>query len=154
MKSTITLVLCTFCSIAFAQIINKKEVGAVLDAWHKAATNAQEKNYFDLMSDDAVFLGTDASERWTKEQFRSFAKPFFDKGKAWAFTPTIRHIDYDGTQTIAWFDELLDTWMGVCRGSGVLRKQPDGTWLIVQYNLAVAVPNDKMDGYLKVLKGE
>ncbi|MBK7406995.1 MAG: nuclear transport factor 2 family protein [Saprospirales bacterium] len=38
--------------------------------------------------------------------------------------------------------------MGHCRGSGVLRLYPEG-WKIEHYNLAVTVPNEKMDRYLK-----
>ncbi|MBS9766494.1 MAG: nuclear transport factor 2 family protein [Flavobacteriaceae bacterium] len=42
---------------------------------------------------------------------------------------------------MAWFDELLDTWMGICRGSGVLEKTAKG-WKIRHYVLSVTVPNE------------
>jgi hypothetical protein len=38
--------------------------------------------YFDKMTEDAVFIGTDATENWGKPVFQEFAKPYFDKGKA------------------------------------------------------------------------
>jgi ketosteroid isomerase-like protein len=55
----------------------------VLDNWHKAAGAAQFDAYFNLMTADAIFIGTDA-ENWNKMQFQAFAKPF-DRGKAWSF---------------------------------------------------------------------
>jgi len=41
--------------------------------------------------------------------------------------------------------------MGVCRGSGVLEKQGDGTWKIAQYNVAILVPNDLVQDYMKLV---
>jgi hypothetical protein len=46
--------------------------------------------------------------------------------------------------TTAWFDELLDTQMKICRGSGVLVKI-DGEWKIQHYVLSMTVPNDVTD---------
>ena len=48
-----------------------------------------------------------------------FCKPYFDKGKAWDFKASNRIITYGADETIAWFDEDLDTWMRGCRGSGI-----------------------------------
>jgi len=53
----------------------------------------------------------------------------------------------------AWFEETLDTWMGDCRGSGVLIYQ-SSIWKIKHYNLAIAVPNDVVKDYIKLLKKE
>ena len=61
----------------------KKEVTRVVNSWHQAATDAHFENYFSKMDSIAVFIGTDASENWTKTQFENFSKPYFDKGKAW-----------------------------------------------------------------------
>ncbi len=52
-----------------------------------------------------------------------------------------------------WFDETLDTWMGVCRGSGVLINK-NGKWLIKQYVLSLTVPNEKMKEVIFVLSNE
>jgi hypothetical protein len=41
--------------------------------------------------------------------------------KAWSFALE-RHIYFDKTGKTAWFDELLNTQMKICRGSGVLVK--------------------------------
>ena len=116
----------------------------VLDDWHLAAARADADLYFSLMAPGAVFLGTDATERWTKDEFRIWAGPYFKKGKAWTFKAVKRHVTYSKDGRIAWFDEELDTPnLGPARGSGVLVKHGK-TWRIAQYNLSVPIPNPLM----------
>ena len=122
------------------QSIAKENINSTLDAWHKAAALANYNDYFALMTDDAVFIGTDASENWDKTAFQSYAKPHFDKGKAWSFTTLERQIYLDKTGQTAWFDELLNTQMKICRGSGVL-VQIGKEWKIKHYVLSMTVPN-------------
>ncbi len=50
---------------------------------------------------------------------------------------------------MVWFDELLDTWMGTCRGSGVLEKN-NKEWKIKQYVLSVTIPNDSIQKVIKL----
>jgi ketosteroid isomerase-like protein len=38
----------------------------LLDSWHKAAAEAKFDAYFDKMTEDAVFIGTDATEKQTR----------------------------------------------------------------------------------------
>jgi len=102
---------------------NKQAIATVLDNWHKAAAEGNFNNYFGAMSDESIFIGTDATENWNKKQFQDFAKPYFDRGRAWDFKPVERHIYMDPSGKTAWFDELLDTWMKICRGSGVMVKE-------------------------------
>lgn len=119
-------------------------VAAALDDFHLAAAQADEIRYFGHFTDDAVFLGTDATERWTKAQFQAYAHPYFAGGKAWAFRATRRAVTFSPERTMAWFDEDLATPnLGPCRGSGVLVLK-EGVWKIVQYNLAVTIPNARM----------
>ena len=101
------------------------------------------------MTSDGVFLGTDATENWQNEAFKAFSKPYFDKGKAWSFTAVDRNIYVDGN--VAWFDEVLDTQMELCRGSGVL-KLVDGNWKIAHYVLSILVPNENVDTLVKIKK--
>lgn len=128
------------------------KINKLLDAWHESASNANAQEYFDLISADGYYLGTDATEHWNKAEFYQFAKPYFDKGNAWKFNPSDRKVYFSDNARIAWFDELLDTWMGTCRGSGVLELQSNNTWKIKHYNLAVLVPNDLIQDYLQLLK--
>jgi len=101
------------------------------------------------MSEDAIFIGTDATENWTKPAFQAYAKPYFDKGKAWSFTCIERHIYLNENKTMAWFDELLDTRMKICRGSGVLVLS-EGKWKIQHYVLSMTIPNDATDDVVKL----
>lgn len=122
-------------------------VNAVLDDWHKAAAQADEARYFGHFTPDAVYLGTDATERWTRDEFRAWARPYFSKGKAWNFTAASRHVSFSKDGAVAWFDEALSTTnMGPARGSGVLVKD-GGSWKIAQYNLSIPIPNDLMEDF-------
>lgn len=123
--------------------MDKKEIGNILDSWHRAAGSADFDAYFNLMTSDAVFIGTDASENWQIEEFKAYAKPHFDKGKAWNFKAVERQIYVNDEGDYAWFDELLDTQMKLCRGSGVLRKE-SGDWKIVHYVLSIVIPNENV----------
>jgi len=118
----------------------KKTIHTFLDDWHKAASEANFEAYFSKMDSASVFIGTDASENWTKKQFENFSKPYFDKGKAWSFAALERNIYINDANNFIWFDELLETWMGTCRGSGVLEKK-DMSWKIKQYVLSIEIPN-------------
>lgn len=127
----------------------EKAVSKMLDDWHKAAAEAKFDTYFSYMADDGIFIGTDATENWNLTQFKAFSKPYFDKGKAWHFTAVQRNVFFNATKDMAWFDELLDTEMKLCRGSGVLRKE-NGKWKIAHYVLSMTVPNDKIDAVIKL----
>ncbi|HEY3838769.1 MAG TPA: nuclear transport factor 2 family protein [Bryobacteraceae bacterium] len=138
---------------AFAQSPTQ-QIAAVLDDWHHAASIADEPRYFSHFALNGVFMGTDATERWTVSQFRAWAKPHFDRKKAWNFHPHDRHIDFSPTHDTAWFDELLDTPnLGPCRGSGVLL-HIGNTWKIAQYNLSIPIPNAKADAIVKEIAGQ
>ena len=120
---------------------------ALVDDWHEAAAVADSATFFGTLSPDGVYLGTDASERWLRDEMAAWAAPFFRRDTAWAFTPRERHWSLSEDGGTAWFDEHLDSWMGTVRGSGVLTRDgsADGPWLLRHYNLALAVPNERMD---------
>lgn len=125
----------------------KENINVLMNNWHKAATDADYEGYFGKMDSVSVFIGTDATENWTKKQFESFSKPYFDKGKAWDFKTLERNIYISKTRNFVWFDELLDTWMGTCRGSGVLEKD-NNSWKIKHYVLSVEIPNDDVQAVI------
>jgi hypothetical protein len=132
------------------QKIQESEINFVLNNWHQAAAEANFNSYFDAMANDAIFIGTDATENWTKPAFMEFAKPFFDKGKAWNFTALERHIFFSSDRKTAWFDELLNTQMKICRGSGVIVDEGNGSWKIKQYVLSMTIPNDHTNEVVKI----
>lgn len=121
---------------------DQEAVSAVLDDIHRLASEADFEGYFDLYTDDAVFLGTDASERWSIAEFKQYAKPAFDRGSGWTYTMTERHVFISEDGNTAWFDERLENaGFGECRGTGALIKV-DGVWKVSQYNLTVPIPNE------------
>ena len=122
-----------------------------IDSWHKAAGSANATEFFGFMDSTCIYLGTDAGERWSKEEFHKFAKPYFDRGKAWDFDPFNRNIIYSEDKQLAWFDELLNTWMGVCRGSGVAIFDGEN-WKLLQYNLSVMIPNEKINSVIELME--
>ncbi len=122
----------------------KTQVNQLINQWHKDVAQFDYEAYFNKMTNEAVFVGTDASEVWSKQEFQEFSKLFFDKRQTWDFKPISRNVYFNKSNQTAWFDEILDTWMGVCRGSGVVVF--DGThWKIQHYVLSVAVPNENMN---------
>jgi hypothetical protein len=129
----------------------KKDVDQFMNNWHLAATEASYENYFSKMDSISVFIGTDASENWTKKQFEAFSKPYFDKGKAWDFKTLERNIYINHSGNFVWFDELLNTWMGTCRGSGVLEKK-ENIWTLKHYVLSVPIPNDDIQKVIAAKK--
>ncbi|MEL7472142.1 MAG: nuclear transport factor 2 family protein [Planctomycetota bacterium] len=119
----------------------------LVDAWHRAAATGDFDAYFGRMTEDAVFLGTDATERWVGVEFRDFARPYFDGPTAygdgaWTYEPLERFVSVSNRGDVAWFDELLrNEKYGVCRGTGVLVRGRVG-WKIAHYSLSFMVPNE------------
>lgn len=130
----------------------KLALNQLLLDWHQAAADANGDQFFGLMDDDCIYIGTDQTEKWTKTEFMSFAKPYFDRGSAWDFKTINREIYLNNNNTSAWFDEQLDTWMGVCQASGVLEQNESGDWKIKHYQLSVTIDNDKIKQFIELSK--
>lgn len=148
MKNLFVVLLLLVSSRAMAQ--DTLAIHKLLDDWHLAATRADANAYFGAIADNGIFIGTDAAERWNKKQFLAFAKPYFDKGTAWDFKAYGRSVHVSNDGRFVWFSELLTTWMGVCRGSGVLEHTAKG-WKIQQYHLSVTVPNDLIRDFISLV---
>jgi len=148
----ILLLLFVICNITVYGQTEKNKINQFLDSWHKDAANADFKSYFEKIAEDGIYIGTDATENWNKKQFESFAKPYFDRGKAWNFTSLERNIYFSADKKTVWFDELLDTQMKICRGSGILEFK-NGNWKIKHYVLSMTIPNDNVDAVIAVKSG-
>lgn len=150
-----TLFLVFLCGISKAQnttnIGPSGEINKMLDQWHAAAARSDLAAYFSFFTEEAIYMGTDPKERWRKAEFKAYVTPHFKKGHGWDFQDLERHIEVSQNGQIAWFDELLKTHMGICRGSGVLVKT-QGHWKLVQYVLSITVPNAKMGAVEKLKK--
>jgi hypothetical protein len=119
---------------------DQSAIHQMLDQFHERASQADFEGYFGLYHPEAVFIGTDAEERWDLEAFKAYAKPHFDEGKGWTYRVLERHLAGEGE--IRWFDELLwNDWLGPCRGSGVIARV-NGEWRVRHYVLSLAVPNE------------
>lgn len=138
------------CPLRKDALANKLDT--LMNNWHYAATTANHEAFFGFLETDGIYIGTDATERWTQQEMSEWAAPYFERDTAWAFTTVERNFDFTDDLQLAWFDELLDTWMGTCRASGVLRKNNEGHWELAHYHLSIAVPNEKIKAYLEVLK--
>jgi len=151
----LVIFLIAFCiSCSYKQNTNEEVlVDKLMNDWHLAATNA-DTSFFNYLDSNAIYIGTDASERWTKSEFESFALPYFRKGKAWDFKTIERKVYFSDIKDIAWFDETLDTWMGICRSSGVVCKLKNGEWKIKHYHLSCTVPNNKIKQFIELIEGK
>lgn len=135
MKKIVAVLI--LCGCGFAVSAQEAAVANVLDEFHQAAAEGNWAVYFDLMSEDAVFLGTDLNERWTKPVFRDYA----GNRSGWLYTPRQRNINFTPDGNTAWFDEVLDSASyGTSRGTGVLIRT-DAGWKISQYHLTFPIPN-------------
>jgi hypothetical protein len=136
------------------------DIDSLITQWHQDAANANLEGYIDFMDSTCNYIGTDATENWKRDEFAAFCKPYFAKKTTWDFKTLQREVRINQTGNTAWFDEILDTHMGTCRGSGALELN-NGKWKLMQYVLSVAIPNESMEEVKKakfeadsVYKGE
>ena len=135
MKNIITIIILLLPQTNWAQ----EDLDALLNGLHLDAHKGNFESYFDRYSVNAVFLGTDKTERWTIEEFKAYAKPAFSDGHGWTYAVIERNWEGDGNTR--WFDEiLLNEKLGHCRGTGVV-ELIKGEWKISHYALTMLVPN-------------
>ena len=130
----------------------RAQIDAFVDEWHQDAAHARPA-FFDKIAADGIYIGTDKTERWTKEVFREWAKPAFARPVAWAFTPLHRNISFTPDRKVVWFDEQVRSSMGILQASGVIRPTAAGAGFeIVHYQLSIAVPNEVIPEVTGVIK--
>ena len=148
----ITLILFILILLSCQSIPSPKDVNHVLDNLHLYASEANGEAYFNLFEEDAVFFGTDISERWDKAAFQAYGMARFASGKGWTYHKKERNIYFSDDGNICWFDEILtNDKYGEFRGTGVLKRVKD-QWRIVQYNLLLPIPNDLFFDISKEIK--
>ena len=114
---------------------DQQAAAKVLDLLNEYSSHADWDRYFALYRADAIFIGTDANERWGMEEFERYSRPT----TGWRYDLTKRALLQYGDVML--FDELLTSpTYGVSRGTGTLIKT-DGKWKIAQYHLSFPIPN-------------
>lgn len=141
-SAAIAVLLCACAAAPQRRAEVVREAAEVLDDFHRAASKADGERYFGHFSAGAVFLGTDASERWSLAEFRAWCAPYFERGQGWTYVARERHVELAADGRTAWFDERLDNEKyGEVRGSGVLVLE-GRRWRIAQYVMSFPVPNE------------
>jgi len=149
MKNILIIILV---SVGIGQNIRSTDaVENVLDNLHLYASEANGEKYFDLFAKNAVFFGTDISERWDKKAFQKYGMVRFASGTGWTYFMKERNVFFSDDGKTAWFDEILINKSGDFRGTGVL-KIVNTEWKITQYNLLLPIPNDLMKKYATEIK--
>jgi len=136
MKNIVLLALLILSQNSWAQ----EKLDVLLNGLHQDAHEGNYETYFERYTSDAVFLGTDKTERWTIQQFKEYAKPAFADGHGWTYEVVERN--WEGSGDTRWFDEMLfNEKYGHCRGTGVV-ELINGEWKIAHYSLTLLIPND------------
>tara|TARA_B100000965_G_scaffold386218_1_gene388272 strand:- start:313 stop:768 length:456 start_codon:yes stop_codon:yes gene_type:complete len=119
---------------------DQHNIDALIDGLHKDAHDGNFDSYFSRYSSDAIFLGTDKTERWTIEEFKAYARPAFNDGHGWTYSVVERN--WEGSGDMRWFDEILfNEKLGHCRGTGVIQLI-NNEWKIAHYALTMLIPNE------------
>jgi len=118
------------------------ELDKLLNGFHRAAAESNFDDYFQRFAEDAYFLGTDATERWSVSEFKNYARPAFEQGRGWRYDVLTRNIEHKQGLDIYWFDEILyNEKLGRCRGTGIIVLEA-GDWKIAHYSLSMLIPNE------------
>lgn len=149
-KTTLIVIALCLTGFIFAQDKMETQVNEFIDSWHKAASDSDLEGYFEKIDDHGIYIGTDSSELWSRQEFYEWSIPHFEKKKGWSFKAIERNVYFSVDGNMAWFDEQLQYSKGTLRGSGVLIKR-ETDWRIMHYVLSLPVPNDKFKEVLDVI---
>ncbi|MEZ5084342.1 MAG: nuclear transport factor 2 family protein [Bacteroidales bacterium] len=154
MKKNILFLFLIFLSFSlYAQDSMENDIDNFLTSWHEAAALGNQASYFEMIDESGIYIGTDSTEIWTKQEFYDWSTPHFSAGKTWNFKANSRNIYISDDKQMAWFDELINFSKGTLRGSGILiKRQKD--WKILHYVLSLPVPNEKFEEVMEVINSE
>ena len=133
--------------------VNPEAVNSVLDDFHDAAANGDETRYLNLMTEDAVFMGTDETERWPKNPvFSDYVNARFENGRGWAYESVERHVQFSEDSDVAWFDEVVfSETNGRFRGTGTLVREGD-QWKIAHYAMSFLIYNEDWEEVIEITR--
>ena len=149
-RSLFLIIILCLSRIAYSADVD--DIGRVLDNFHDAAAHADKDRYLGLMTDNAVFMGTDEWERWPKHpDFTDYVDGRFKNG-GWSYKSVERQIRVADSGDIAWFDEVVFSESnGRFRGTGVLTRQ-NGTWKIAHYAMSFLVLNENWEEVVELTR--
>ncbi|QBF81947.1 hypothetical protein EXU30_03965 [Shewanella maritima] len=125
---------------------DRQLINSLLNQLHESAETADWHLYFSLYHDQAVFIGTDATERWDMKLFRQYA----EKTQGWRYELQSRKLIKVG-DTVVFDEQLYSESYGVSRGTGAMVWTPQG-WKVLQYHLSFPIPNDKAKRITSLIK--
>jgi len=129
-----------------------RAVEEVLADFQAAGVEADAERFFGHLAPEAIYLGTDATERHTVEELRARIEPHFAQGTGWTSRLKQANVSVTEDARLAWFDARLEREpFGELRASGVL-EQRDDVWLIVQYNVSLPIPNEAVRDVVKLIR--
>lgn len=152
-KLKLIILALTISGIAIADHHEESAVGEVLDAFHDAAAHGDKDRYLGLMTDDAVFMGTDEWERWPKNpDFTEYVGGRFKDGAGWNYRSVERKIVVADSGDFAWFDEVVfSDSNGRFRGTGVVVNE-GGDWKIAHYAMSFLIFNENWQEVIELTK--
>jgi ketosteroid isomerase-like protein len=126
-------------------------IDAVLDDFHDAAAHGDKDRYLGHLTEYAVFLGTDESERWPKHpDFSDYVDARFQDGSGWSYRSVERQIQLSESADTAWFDEVVySETNGRFRGTGVVVREDD-TWKIAHYAMSFLIYNENWEEVIAI----
>jgi ketosteroid isomerase-like protein len=144
LKKPLSIVLLLLISIAAsADDAELQAINTALDDFHDAAAHGDKERYLGLLTEDAVFMGTDEWERWPKNpDFTEYVSERFKDGTGWNYRSVERQVIVAPSSDVAWFDEVVfSETNGRFRGTGVLVNEGDG-WKIAHYAMSFLIFNE------------
>lgn len=117
---------------------------ALLNRHHEAAAVKNIEALQDVFSEGALFVGTDDTEKWTRNQLLDALEK---TESGWDMTDCHHRHVYAVPEMLGvatFFETMRHTKYGLLRGSGMVFKEL-GTWRISLYVLSFSVPNHVVD---------
>jgi len=132
---------------------NIAAVGKVIDDFHDAAAHGDKDRYLGLLTENAVFMGTDEWGRWPKHpNFSEYVDSRFNDGTGWNYKSVERTVRIGERSDIAWFDEVVySETNGRFRGTGVLTHD-SGQWKLEHYAMSFLILNENWDEVIELTK--
>jgi hypothetical protein len=129
-----------------AEEYDTDKLNSFMDSWHLASAQADAEMFFGMMAEDGIYIGTDKTERWLRDELREWSTKAFERESAWTFIIKERNWQIHEKQGFAIADELLQTYMGLCRATAVISLKNE-QWKIIHYQLSVTIDNDKIEQF-------